>query len=189
MKTVLIILAAALAAACQTTAYQGNESSPYYRVPAGSHVILNRDLTIPAEQVGVYMQGGQVMPQNQLNMYHAHCKLEVRTRRDVSQVVRADEFVVTKSVQEALIYSVQAEPRTYADASRAVRVNGMDDSGGQSVQTYATRLDLRSERQPDVLRLTCAHWDHPNTAVHLSIRQIRAALGDVVTLRLAGKGS
>jgi hypothetical protein len=176
-----VLFAVALLAACQTTTYEGDENSPYYLVPAGSRLSLHRDLVIPANQAGAFLQGGQVVPFAQLNPYQPHCKFEVSRVLDSPQTVRADEFVITKAVQ-SLEHSVRA-PRRLAARS----VFSSTDDGGPSIQTFATRLDLRSDRQPEVLRLTCGHWDYPPLATHLSIRQIRQALGEVFTLRIVPK--
>lgn len=181
MKWIVPAIATTLLAACQTTAYEGDENSPYYVVPAGSHLTLNRDLAIPAHESAVFLQGGQVLPKVQVNFYQSHCKFEVRRVLDAAQTVRVDEFVVTKVVQ-SMEHSVRAPMRL---ASSSV-IGGVED-GGQSLRTFATRLDLRSDSQPEVLRLTCGHWDYPPLASHLSIRQIRKVFGDIFTLRIAPK--
>jgi hypothetical protein len=62
---------------------------------------------------------------------------------------------------------------------------GNSSNRGSAIQTFATILYLRSERQPEALRLTCGHWDYPPWATHLSIAQIRQTLGEVMTLRIA----
>lgn len=178
----LPLLALALLAACQTGRYDGDESSPHYLVPAGSRVVLHRDLTIPANQVGVYLQGGRLVPFADVNQYHPHCKFEVRTLTDNPRTVRADAFTVTRATQEQL-KSVRA-PLQVAGVGIGLAMGG-DADGGPSPEVYATRLTLASERQPDVLRLTCGHWEVPTpTTVHLTISQIRKTLGDIMSLRI-----
>jgi hypothetical protein len=181
MKRLSLLAALTLLTACQTMSYVGDESSPYYMVPVGSRVTLNRDLVIPADKAGVFLQNGQEQPFVQLNAYHPHCKFEVKRVLDTPQTVRADEFVITKMVQ-SIEHSVQVPQRL---AAMTVVANTTD--GGPSVEAFVTRLNLRSERQPEVLRLSCGHWDYrgQTTAVHLSIQQIRKALGDVITLQIA----
>jgi hypothetical protein len=191
MKILPPVLALATLTACQSARYIGDESSPYYVVPVGSRLVLNRDLTIPANQVGVYLQGGQLVSYRDVNQYHPHCKFEVRTLTDAPRTVRADEFMVMRATQQQLP-SVRA-PIQVAGAGIhiGIGIGGGSQDGGPSPEAYATRLVLKSERQPDVLRLTCGHWDMPNPyAVHLSISQIRKTLGDVMSLRiLASPGS
>jgi hypothetical protein len=131
----------------------------------------------------VFLQAGQVLPFPQINQYHPFCKFEVYRVVDATQTVRADEFTVTKMVQ-TMEHSVRA-PQQLA----AMTVVSSTADGGPSVQAFVTRLNLRSERQPEVLRLSCGHWDYPGqpTAVQLSIQQIRKALGGVMTLKIVPK--
>ncbi|NNG14194.1 MAG: hypothetical protein HKM22_03455 [Gammaproteobacteria bacterium] len=64
-----------------------------------------------------------------------------------------------------------------------------DFRGGAPNENYMTVLYLHSDRQPDVFRMTCQHWEAPSDAQHLTIKQIRQALGDLFTLKLARNGS
>jgi hypothetical protein len=43
-------------------------------------------------------------------------------------------------------------------------------------------LHLKSAAQPDVLQLMCQDWDGPMLGRNVSIPEMRAALGDVITL-------
>jgi hypothetical protein len=183
----LVLCVAALLSACSTARYQGDESSPYYVIPTGTRVVLKQALTIPPEQVGVYIQNGKVLPWPEVNAYYAHCKFELRDRKDTEQNVNPDEFIVTRVVQD-VVHMVNWGRWQTAGVSMGIRVGDMD--GGASVRTYATYIYLGSDRQPRVFRLGCGHWAYPGTryAEHLSIAQMRKALGDLVTLELPAKG-
>jgi hypothetical protein len=185
---VLVVCVAALLSACRTARYQGDENSPYYVVPTGARVVLKQALTVPPEQVGVYIQYGKVLPWPEVNAYYAHCKFELRDRKDTEQKVDPDEFIVTRVVQD-LVHMVKWSRWQTAAMSLGVRVGGMDD--GPTVRTYATYIYLGSDRQPRVFRLACGHWAVPGSryAEHLSIAQMRKALGDLVTLELPAKGN
>ena len=54
--------------------------------------------------------------------------------------------------------------------------------GGSSPIPYATVFDLRSDTQPDVLRMTCMHWEDPTDARFLTLSEIRQALGDYISI-------
>jgi hypothetical protein len=183
----LVLCVAALLSACSTARYQGDEGSPYYVIPTGTRVVLKQALTIPPEQVGVYIQNGKVLPWPEVNAYYAHCKFELRDRKDTEQNVNPDEFIVTRVVQD-VVHMVNWGRWQTAGVSMGIRVGDMD--GGASVRTYATYIYLGSDRQPRVFRLGCGHWAYPGTryAEHLSIAQMRKALGDLVTLELPAKG-
>lgn len=175
-------------AACQTTRYDGDESSPHYAPPTGSRVVLNREITIPFDQVSVMLQNGQIVRPGEVNTYYPHCKFEVRQRLDIAQTVKPDEFVVTRVTRD-LLHSVDAGSVLHARVSVGIGIGiGVGGSGGgmdgPSVQTFATRMDLHSDTQPDVFRLTCGQWGYPNDGEHVSVNGMRKALGDVLTLRL-----
>lgn len=173
--------------ACQTTRYDGDESSPHFAPPAGTRVMLNRELTIPPEQVSVMLQNGQVVRPAEVNTYYPHCKFEVRRRLDVPQTVKPGEFLVTR-VERNLLHGVDAGTARYARVSVGIGIGinmgGGVSGDGPSVQTYATRMNLRSDTQPDVFRLTCGQWGYPYDGEHVSINGMRRALGDIITLRL-----
>ena len=188
-RSVLLLAGAFALAACQTS-YEGNEDSPYYVVPPGTPLLLKQPLTIPPEQVSVWLQDGRVVDANDARMYYPHCKFEVRERMPTAQTVAPDEFIVTR-VTRSLMHSVRApEPSARMVARVGVGVGINMGADGPSVQTFATRMNLGSGRQPNVMRLTCGHWDYPYDGRHLTINEIRHALGDVFDLRLtqAGRG-
>ena len=175
--------------ACQTAYKDGqpNEDSPYYEVPVDSKLILHRDLTIPPKTTIVYLQRGQIFLKHyQVNRWGTYCELELSRKRDVPQTIEADEFAIYKVKQE----------RVFGDggfiqlASRGVGFGGVaqfgrDDGGRQDYEVVATRMALRSERQPDVHALICASWEPAQAMSYLTIREIRKTLGDIFTLQLA----
>lgn len=183
-RALMLMVVVVLLGACQTS-YQGNEDSPYYKVPVGSRLILNNDIAIPPYKAGVYIQGGLILPLSQLNKYYPHCKFEVLTIRDAPQTVKADTFVIEKVVQE-ITDTVDSGQLRLAGASTGIGIlNVSHDDDGLNVQAYATLLNLHSERQPDVFRLSCGQWAYPNQGQQVTINEIRKALGNLFTLQLA----
>jgi hypothetical protein len=186
MKPAVIPLLAALLVACQTSAYEGNENSPFYSVPAGSTLTLTRSLTIPAEQVAVFLQGGEVVASGGINQYYPHCKFELQRRLDKAQTVQPDSFEITKVVQE-IGHSVALDGLQLAGVSVGIGINIGSRGDGASLQTWSTRMTLRSTRQPGVFRLSCGQTALPHEGQHVSINEMRKALGGVFTLELAKK--
>lgn len=137
-----------------------DENSPYFVIPAGSRLILHQAITVPAFTAGVYLQGGSWMPWTQISRYHPHCKLELRQPMDSAQTVAPDEFVITHAGEE-----VETQ---------------------EGLEIRARVLELRSERQPRVRRLSCAIWQSTAGGQPVSGRELRQALGEVFTLELAG---
>lgn len=188
MKLIGMLITAMLLASCQTAAYEGNESSPFYLVPAGSTLTLTRDLTVPAEQVAVFLQGGELVTSGRINQYYPHCKFELRRRLDRAQTVQADRFEITRVAQE-IGHSVALDGLhlTGVSVGIGIHIGSRGDGDGASLQTYSTRLMLRSARQPEVLRLSCGQAALPHEGGHVSINEMRKALGNVFMLDVAKK--
>ena len=182
MHRLRLLFILVLVSACQTS-YEGNEDSPYHQVPAGSSLTLHQDVEIPPHRAGIYLQGGQIKPLSQINQYYPHCKFEVLKIRDLPQTVHADRFTIEKAVQE-ITDSVDVGEIRLAGISFNIGFNSHGDDGG-NIQTFATRLKLHSEKQPDVFLLNCGQWAYPHEGQHVSIREIRRVLGNVFTLQLA----
>ncbi len=171
MHRLLILIPLVLLGACQTTATR-DETSPFYVPPAGSRLVLKQTLTIPAENVGVFIQGGRAVGNREVDQYLPHCRLEVRDRQETAQTVNPDDFLVQRVRRDVQVVSNMG-------TTRLVRV-----ARGPSFFIYRTLLDLESARQPQVRTLVCQYWGHPALDDHLSIRDMRRALGEVVTLEL-----
>lgn len=186
MRHVAVLALVLLLAACQTTAYQGNENSPFYLVPVGSRLLLNRAVTVPANDAGIYIQNGEVARSFWgVKSHYPYCALDMRKRLETPQTVQPDEFTITRVSQET-VYSVRGDHMRLARLP-FVHVADTDQGDGATFQIYATLMTLRSERQPDVLRLTCAQWQYPPLQQHVTINEMRKTLGDLFTLRLPAK--
>ena len=167
LATLALVL---LLAACQT-AVSRDENSPYYAVPAGARLVLHRALTVPADRLDVHLQGGRVLAYAEVNPYHPFCALDLHRRLDVPQTVASGEFTVRKASQE--IIQTQRAPGAR-----------LASGGSPSFDIYNTVLELRSETQPQVARLTCGQWVYPPQQRHVTVNEMRQALGSVFTLRL-----
>jgi len=154
-----------------------DEASPFYSVPAGSVLTLNRDITIPGNKVAAYVQDGKVLGYNDVDWYRPNCKFELYTISEQPRQVRADSFSITRVVDEIESSSLQGQVYYVA----MVVGMGLDRS---YVFNYATKMYLHSELQPDVYRMTCQHWEDVVDDRYLSVEQMRQAMGDVFTLAI-----
>lgn len=178
MRHIVTLALVLLLPACQTTAYEGDENSPFYLVPMGSRLVLNRAITVPANDAGVYIQNGEVARSFwNVKSHYPYCALDLRKRLEMPQTVQPDEFTIVRVSQESVM-TVRLP---------FVHVADTDQSNGASYEIYATLMTLRSERQPEVLRLTCAQWVYPPLQRHVTINEMRKTLGGLFTLRLPGK--
>jgi hypothetical protein len=171
MKHILLLILSVVGlGACGTPRYVGNEDSPFYKVPIGSRLILEQDLEFPPERLTIYLQDGKIFPSfSGVQQYRAHCLFEVRHKRDAAQTVKADTFEVQKTTQIE-------ETSRFGPPVRAAG-EWQFAAGNPAFWVYLTRLDLRSERQPEVMRLTCQRWETlAGQQRHLSINELRKAL-------------
>lgn len=180
MKTLVLILALFSLAACADPEKYGPDS-PYFIYPGGGHFILHHPLEVEPGSATVRLQFGKVVPRNGVQEEEPHCIFEVNTVRDAAQWVQPDRFeitavrrsVTTFSGMPAMLYAMRA---------------GFDHDGGPSHIYYKTEFRLRSARQPDVRAITCqSNQMAPGIAImrHLTVAEIRQALGDIFSLVLA----
>jgi hypothetical protein len=165
-----------LLTACQTTGPH-DENSPYYVLPSDSRLLLKQELTIPAHSAGVVLQAGRVVSDKDINQYHPHCRLEVHDVRETTQAVAADEFLVRRAHQENRQVSGPGLMKADTRDLRKTR-------GSPSFYIFRTILALESSRQPQVRWLTCQQWGEPAFGQHVTIREIRQTLGEVILLQL-----
>lgn len=183
-RTACVAIAAVLSGCAS---YTGDENSPYYVVPAGSRLVLQHEIKIPANQLAVFIQNGRVIPNNEVQHYYPYCKFELNSQGGATaRTVQPDEMVVTKTSQQQIKgEAALAAPRPIMVAARGrgLRASTMDNDG-KSTQIYSTRMNLRSEKQPDIFRLSCAVWDESGIGRYVSIADIRRTLAGVFTLTL-----
>lgn len=155
-----------------------DESSVYFAVPVGSMLKLNIDVTISGDQVATYVQNGELMSYDSVDKYYPNCKFEIYTMSEQSREVEQDTFEIIKVVDEVESSSIQSS--THLAALGTAYAFGMLDRS--YVFNYATMMYLKSERQKDVYRMTCQHWQDMRDDRYLTVEQMRTAMGDVFTL-------
>lgn len=128
-------------------------------------------------QGSAYLQDGKLVRWSDVNPYAPYCALAVREIRwDAAQLLAPDAFAVGGVYQRVLCTLAAASPLRHARRDR--------DGDGVTYEVRATVMQLSSPRQPDVRALTCASWGLPQSRSHLTVMQIRRALGAYFTLEL-----
>ena len=176
---------AAVFTGCQTLEDKG---AAYYQIREGSTLVLNQELQIPADAARVSIQNGEVRPYGLVNEFSPYCEFEVVQVKPTAQSVTPDEFVIHRVVHRT--FSVSLSPGTTASLGLTIGLSGGD---GPRQTFYATVLYLHSDRQPDVLKLTCESDRRvfPGIAYarHLTVSEIQEALGAILTLRINRQSS
>lgn len=172
-----VILSFSVLSACQNTVAIDIETSPFYNIPAGSTVTLNQEMTFPPDEVSIYLFNGNVVPRATIDIYKPHCKFELYNMQPMAQTITPDTFTIRKIVD----FNVQNMPSGRRYASFAV---SRFATSSPSYQPYTTYMYLHSDKQPNVYRLSCRHWEDPVDARYLTVSQIRQTLGTLMTLKL-----
>lgn len=180
----LIILALLVLYGCQSTpgdhlTRSGTNGPIYYSdIPTGATLTLLQPVVIPAEQVST------VLPRRSpgAGEYSTHCRLELWTRNPREVVVEADRFVITK-VRGGLTPILVAAPKKILVASLGPGPRVAWGRDSSYLRSYA-ELFVKSERQPDVYRITCGYMNDPWDVDPLTIAEIREALNGIARLDL-----
>ncbi len=153
--------------------------SPHFRYPEGTQLILNQPVEIQPGEASLRLQFGRVVPRNGVQEQEPHCIFEIDPVRATIQRIESDVFTVTRVERGVWMSAIPA--------LGVLRV-GLLDRSGPTLIYYQTEFRLRSERQPGVRSLLCqslksAAGIDPNMR-HLTLEEIRQALGSIFTLRL-----
>ena len=172
MRTPTLLVVALLLSACQSTTGYRYPTGPT-PVPVLTTVTLNQEVHIRPDYASVYIQSGQVRLTNTAAEYHPHCILELRTLSPTTRTLQPDTFTVTGIRRERFMTRLGGLMLAQATAF----------GGDYNPVMSTTVISLHSDRQPDVLRLSCQQLDEPFRAHHVSMAEMQQALGDVMTLR------
>lgn len=179
MKRFIVMLLGLFLGACSQQ-YLVNDD-PYYAYnlpPVGSTLVLKKPITIPAGKVRVFLQHGEVFSKADFDRYEPSCSPELRKLADVDREIRPDRFLITKV--ERLMQEVVRRP-----ASRAGLLKVYLENSGKPMVVHGYHLWLGSDKQPDVMRMTCrGFFNDLNRAVPPSLNDVRKALGDYAELIL-----
>jgi len=178
-KYYLAVLALTLLVGCSVNDVR-DEDSTFYAVPVDSILVLNQQVNIRGDQVAVYVQNGELKQYKEVDFYLPNCKFEIYTMSEQARTVSPDRFEIIKVVDDIESSAIQKSTRLAA-LDNAITFGMLDKS---YMFNYATLMYLRSEKQKDVYRMTCQHWEDVMDDRHLSVTQMRQAMGDIFTLEI-----
>ncbi len=169
-------------AACASPEQQ-DPASPAYLYPAGIRLVLNQPFEIAADSATARFQSGRIVAPNTVRTAEPYCILEVDSIDAKPQRIEPDTFVVTKVLRSV--------PEVDAVAGFFIR-NAYADDETPSLRFFKTVFLLHSDRQPGVRSLTCQHHQYAagtGRPRHLTLPEIRQALGPWFSLQLPGEAS
>lgn len=177
MNKALLLFCVTFLWSCNTPGGYGQES-PYYRYPENGRFVLNHTLEIPANWATARLQSGKVVSFGHVQEQEPHCIVELNTVRAEPQHIEPDTFIIVR---------VQRSISELAAASGFFIRAAFVSDNRPTQMFYKTAFTLRSDKQPGVLRMTCQSDQHAagmGIPRHLSVPDIRRALGNIFTLEL-----
>jgi hypothetical protein len=186
MRFWLVLVLSLAAAACQPLSSYPVDS-PWYQPPAGSELVLNQPVEISPNAATVRFQFGKIV--SGVQDFEPNCVFELTTVRETPQRVEPDVFVVTKVRSGSSIFRAE---RPQPPGLPGLMKAGLSFEGSSPTRYYyQTEMFLRSERQPNVLMMTCQHaWQSPPSRFEFqrppTVAEMRQAMGDYFTLKLPG---
>lgn len=174
MKAALPLLL--LLAGCAAT--PAGPDSPGYAYPAQTRLMQRQSLPVEADAASVRMQGGRVVARNAVQEHNPYCVLELDRVDAAPRRLEPATYAVER---------VTRQMRTFAAAPARVAAN--DDGGSLSHLYYQTVFRL-VPNAAGAGWLTCMHNQPPGASGayerHLTLAEIRAALGDLIHIELPG---
>lgn len=156
MGKIIFIILAGLLYGCQT-AGSTNEASIWFKIKSGSKLVLNKPLDIPSGEAHIYLQKGQMS--GGVDNYTVSCSFEIRNLGPMN--VRPDTFLITDS----------------SDSQEWI--------SQPDIMRFYKALRLKSELQPDVLKMVCQDWDGPLMGKPVTVDEIKQAVGDYISFGFA----
>ena len=148
-----------------------------YAVGAGLR--LNHAIEIPPDSATVRLQFGHVVARNAVQEQEPHCIFELDTVKPEVQVVAPERL---------RIVSVRRREQTFSGMPVLPGYGGLFRHDDRPSHIYfMTEFRLKSATQPQIRSMTCQH-NQASAGVtfmrHLSLSEIRSAMGSVFTLEL-----
>ena len=189
MNKILILLVVLLTSSCSLS-LDYKLVSVKELIPVGSTLRLTRAIEMPADRSFIYIAHGKVAPLNNyktVNIYEPYCTLHMYKETPYARQISPDQFEITGILElERIFGRLDYKNNMHANnrATGFIKVNsgGGGDDAGSSIQFYATILSIRSANQPDVKELECGHWDEPADLEPLTLKEMKSALGELITI-------
>lgn len=157
-------------------------------IAAGSTLVVNNPLTIPANEVRASMQFGRQVSLQQLDKWEPHCELVVRTLSRQDKEVPAVDFRITRVVsdEEPFTRLKKSNKTKTMIASTAEDLSFLYSGDASYTWLIKTYMDLESNEYPDIYRFVCGQvWDgYTSRRLHMS--KFNEAAGEFISITTAG---
>ena len=171
----LLILVGLLTLVGCTATKPLDENASYWTVPPGSRLVLLKPIAMASGVASVHFQDGVPRSFAEVDRYRPYCKVEMWTLMDEARTIIPDTFMIKRVVRD-FEYVRAGEQQVNLAVRGLIPVGLSHDSDSPMAAVMRTELFVDSPRQPDVYRVSCAHWEPYTDAHHLSIRELRNGL-------------
>ena len=177
MKIVVLVVAVSLmVAGCQRSSTVRDPVSRGWVLLDGAQLQVRQPLPVSAGKARVFVQDGVVT--GGFDNYRTHCAFEIDSIDHDGVNIEPDTFQIVR-VQHTLVPVVQARPLMVAGPWR---VNAGID-GGSSSYHEGYHFWIYSERQPEVMRMSCyGVYAQPYELEPPTLPDIRRALGGLAEI-------
>ena len=156
MQRIALILTIIALAGCNT-AQTRDVNSPFYKIPPGSAIVLNKELSIPAGQAHIDLQGGG--PTAGVGNYSVSCAFSIRNLGPAS--IKPDTFTIRETS------------------------TGQQWVSRPDIMSFYREFRLESARQPEVMNFVCQDWDGPMMGRPVSVPEMQTAVGEYVSFKFS----
>lgn len=166
--TTFTLLALLAAGGCASTT-----GSPTLIPPPGTQIEVTRELSVGGG-ARLLIQYGEIKPRRDVAVIEPYCLfVSNRPRSDFNQplVIEPGIFNVDRSYRRIDF--------TWAAGTEVAEIDSNRD--------LSTIMELSSDTQPEIDRLTCTRWGSRWQDGYLTIRDMRGALGSLVRINLPGE--
>jgi hypothetical protein len=165
-------------------------SSSYYRLPAGTTVVVRQSITIPPGTAHVTLQDGQVVTIDRLRRYEPFCELEVNDVLEREQQVGPGRFVATHIIRQQELGAKHPPALLAASTITASETDTANAawtlaSWDNPLRLNQVHLRLHSAAQPHVRELRCAGgWAFTSNVAYPTLAEMNRALGALVSIEI-----
>ncbi|MBO1927753.1 hypothetical protein J3998_09210 [Thiomicrorhabdus sp. 6S2-11] len=189
------LLASSLAALVTISACSMSPPKFMMDVQQGESFVLQQPVTIGAGRARVYIQHGQITGSG-FDRYEPHCRLETRDLNPQGRTIQPDSFTISAvRIGEEAVAAKQTKTSDFMLAATGgfigqAMANDSDNDSNRVPTMDFVHLYLQSDKQPNVLRLTCAGslsdgdpFDEPRS--HRPEREkINKILGEIGSIKI-----
>jgi len=174
--------------ALMTISLMGCSTTPpksLMNIQAGEYFVLNQAVNIPAGKVRSFIQFGQLSGGG-FNSTEKHCRIELYALSDKATTIQPERFLIERvNTGEEMIAQNEIAIQFAQNQYASVKTDVMDNmtlafGDNQRPETMdLVHLYLKSDKQPNVYRLTCAGSLSDGTTLFDAERSSRPQREDV----------